>query len=506
MPAEDGRAQRPNVLFIVADDLNDFVDGFGGYPRPVTPHLDRLRQRAVAFTNAHSNAPLCAPSRASLLSGLAPHVTGYSEGPPRENALLARAAWMPEFLRSRGYATYGTGKVYHNGEEEAAPWTAWGAAPDFGPWPWDGRATTEHPRTPPAMRAEATSIHSFNLAALSDVPDEVHYPGSGLEGWAYSDGTPFRYRAPDDRDRTPDEQSADFALDVLAAAHDGPFFLAVGFNRPHDPLYVPDEYLARFPLETLALPPDVLPGDTSDVARAILRPGGQLPRYVRRVQALREDYGEDGLRRYLQHYLASVAFVDEQVGRILAALDASPYAPNTVVVFTSDHGYHVGEKDWLFKRSPWERATRVPLLIYAPGVTERPGATDVPVSLVDLYPTLLDLAGLPSEPNGADGPALSGHSLRPLLENPLGGTWGGPASALTLVPAGDSADPLDHHLSLRTARFRYVRARGGEEELYDHAVDPYEWRNLAADPAYAEALALVRDELRRRLLEHPTTG
>jgi arylsulfatase A-like enzyme len=203
--------------------------------------------------------------------------------------------------------------------------------------------------------------------------------------------------------------------------------------------------------------------------------------------------GERMWRKWLQSYLACIDFVDEQIGKVLSALEASPYADNTIIVFTSDNGYHMGEKEYIFKDSLWEEADQIPLIIAAPDVTPSNRVCARPISLIDLYPTLIDLCDLPRDPHAAThGYPLQGHSLRPLLEDPAEGEWSGPPVALTSV-RGDTGI---HH-SVRAARYRYTLCQNGEEELYDHDADPYEWRNLAGDVRYTA----VKSELRSQMMQ-----
>ena len=227
--------------------------------------------------------------------------------------------------------------------------------------------------------------------------------------------------------------------------------------------------------------------------------------WYRRLERLREAYpADEGWRRWLQGYLACVAFVDDQLGSILDSLAKSPYAENTIVVFTSDHGFHMGEKDLLCKKTVWEESTRVPLVIRVPGVTQPGGICRHPVSLVDLYPTLVDLCELPGQPNAdGNGYQLDGHSLRTFLEDPAAKSWEGPAVALSCIEGGDPVETgviaarQRQHFTVRGPRFRYVLWNTREEELYDHNIDPHEWRNLAGQPEHAD----VQQRLRQALLD-----
>jgi arylsulfatase A-like enzyme len=358
---------RPNVLTIICDDLRDTIDGIGGHPQLKTPNIDRLRTRGVRFTNAHCASPLCAPARAALWCGLYPHRTGnYSFGHWRDNPVLKEAVPIQEHFRRSGYKVYGTGKVNHNGQEDETTYDEWGWNDEFGPWPWKGSGRTwwtPHPdyvplleKTEPLVAPHAQVIEGLSgessygpLSNRPTWPEDPEGRWPGHNGWMLYD-QPFRYDGRTDRDLMPDERSAEWAEEILQRSHAEPFMLMVGFNRPHTPLYVPDEYLERFPLDTLELPPH-LEGDLDDCPADTMR--AYQPYGFDRFTLIRKVGGPENLLRYVQAYLAAVAFVDDQVGRIVDALEASPYADNTTIVFTADHGYHLGEKDIIFKDSPW---------------------------------------------------------------------------------------------------------------------------------------------------------
>jgi len=299
---------------------------------------------------------------------------------------------------------------------------------------------------------------------------------------------PLRYVDDGDRDRVPDEVSADWAVNVLKRTHDRPFYLGVGFIRPHTPLYAPKKYFDMFPIEDIQLPP-YKKDDLEDCAR-VLR--GRWQWGFKKFRALIASGGERAWKEWVQAYLACIAFVDDQIGKVLDALDAAGHRDNTIIVLTGDNGYHVGEKDCIQKWHLWDESTRVPLLVHVPGCAGNGKTCEHPVSLVDVYPTLVDLCGLPASPNKPrGGPDLDGHSLRPLLNDPEGGSWNGPAVALMGIRDG-KANP---HFSVRSSRYRYTLCGNGEQELYDHRDDPNEWNNLAGKPEMAEIAGNLRKEL-----------
>lgn len=427
--------ERPNVLLIAVDDLNDWVGALGGHPQAKTPNIDRLAASGTLFANAHCQAPVCSPSRASMMTGRLPSTTGMYFLLPAlaDEPSLQGVVTMVQRFAAEGYATFGVGKVHH-GDERPYFDEYGGAMGGFGPRP----------------------------------ERKLSYPiGHPLWDWgAY----------PERDEQMPDHRVADWAAAKLAEDHDGPFFLAAGFWRPHVPMYAPRRWFDLHPLDGVELP-EVLAQDRDDLpgyARALTL-GLPAPRHEWLVE-------NDEWRHAVQAYLASTSFVDDCVGRVLDALAASPHAKDTIVVLLSDHGFHLGEKQRWAKRSLWETSTRVPLIVAAPG--RKPGVSQRPVGLVDVYPTLLDLAGL------APDAGLEGHSLAPLIADPEG-PW--PHAALTTFGPGNH--------TVRSARWRYTRYADGSEELYDHGEDPHEWRNLAVIEPRPEASARIIAELRQRLPE-----
>ena len=411
---------KPNVLFIAIDDLNDWVGCYGGHPQAITPNIDRLAAEGVLFENAHCQAPICTPSRASLLSGLYPSTTGlYFLNPQhREAETLRDVPTLPEYFQQHGYKSYGVGKVFHTGDDPLAFDEYGGTLGGFGP-----------------------------------LPDEKISLPKGHRLWDWG-------AFPDDDADKPDYKVAQWAKNKLAEEHDAPFFLSVGFWRPHVPLYAPQKWFDMHPRDQVALPEAALE-DLDDIppyARELAQ-GAAAPRHEY-VCALGE------WEHAVQAYLACTTFVDHYIGEVLEALRQSKYADNTYVVFWSDHGFHLGEKLRWGKRSLWEESTRAPLIIAGPGITPGQRCTR-PVGMIDLFPTLVELCGLtPRE-------ELEGNSLQPLLDDPET-PWERPA----LTTFG----PNNH--SLRSERYRYTRYADGSEELYDHHVDSREQVNLARSEAH----------------------
>jgi arylsulfatase A-like enzyme len=431
------RGSKPNVLMIAIDDLNDWVGFMDGHPDSLTPAMNRLAERGTAFMNAHTASPHCGPSRTALMSGLRPSTTGvygHIDDDDLSITPAGRGAYLSNWFENHGYITMGRGKLFHHNAPNGAFQVLEGReTPMFGPKPeerfkWDTK-------------------------------------GTGTDWGVY----------PETNEEMPDVQTAKWAVEQLQKAHEKPFFLAAGFVLPHVPWYAPQEWFDLHPIDSLRLPP-YLKNDLDDVPE-IGREVAQMLHMPTTEWMLQHDEWQ----AVIQAYLATVSMVDFCVGQVLQALEQSDYADNTVVMLFSDHGYHLGEKNRFAKQSLWERSTRVPMIISAPGFN--PGqTTDAPASLMDIYPTLLELCGLPANPDN------EGVSLVPLMRTP-DVEW--PHYAVTTY------GPNNH--SVRSRRYRYIRYEDGSEELYNHEVDSHEWNNLADKAEYAE----IKETLKQAL---PTTN
>jgi len=422
----------PNILFIAVDDLNDWIGVLGGHPQAHTPNIDKLARRSVLFTNAHTTAPACNPSRVAIMTGLYPVTSGIYLNAQPWRPVLGQVVTLPQYFREKGYQALRAGKIYHGAYPDSASWDE--AFPS---------KTKVKPNDP-----------SPSLLPVNGIPDTKHFDWGKLEV---------------NDDQMGDTQVANWIIDKLNARYETPFFLAAGIFRPHLPWYVPEKYFDRYPLKSIQLPA-YIEKDLEDIPAAgiaMARPDHDHKNVV--------DY--DQWEKAVQGYLASIEFADVQVGRIIDALDQSEYKDNTIVVLWSDHGWHLGEKDHWRKFSLWERSTRVTFMIMAPGLTNT-GKVSKPVSLIDIYPTLVDLAGLPEKQN------IDGISLRPLLESE-DAAWNRPS--LTTHGRGNH--------SIRDDRWRYIRYADGSEELYDHNDDPNEWHNLAEDPGYADEISRLSNWL-----------
>lgn len=431
--AVSATAERPNVLFIAVDDLNDYVGCLGGHPDAVTPNIDRFAAENMLFTNAHTAAPVCNPSRAAFLSGVAPHRSGiYHNGDSWTlSETLEGVAHLPLHFRRQGYRTMMGGKIFHTRPDLDAAFDE--DAGGFG-----GQAMRVFADDFPHPFKDLLGIHNF----------AVHW--GGLEGEKEAELS--------------DPKIAEWAVGRLSEESEEPFLLMVGFHRPHTPLTSPAEFWNRFDPGKLTLP-EPEPGDLDDMpwmGRQVAIAGYQEMEggHYRRIT-------ERGHHRdILRGYLAACAFVDAQIGKVLDALEKGPHRDDTIVVLFSDHGWGIGERYHFKKWGLWDDTTRVPLVVRAPGLTERGSTSDAGVTLLDLFPTLVDLTGVPGPDHELDG-----RSLRPLFENPDAG-WKRPA--LTTFGPGNHA--------LRGPRWRYIRWADGSEELYDHETDPHERENVADVP------------------------
>ena len=511
LPLFAADSNRPNVLLIMCDDLNDYVETFGGHPQVQTPNLNRLVKSGVSFRQAHTNIPICGSSRASLFTGIYPHNSGcYGFTKWDGYGVLKNSRTMMDHFRANGYRTLGTGKLMHHLVRDE--WVEYGNAADYGPFPWDGTKQIAHPDVPAPFSEIGAVDGSFGpLINLDDKRSPEGKPLKWVTG-PWGDRRDLRVDSPEDRDQTADEVNGDWAIENLrhmatTVKNGDPFFMGIGFMRPHTPLIVPQRFFDLFPLESIELPV-IRPGDIDDThARSVrtllngwepnLNRSEDMGRRLFENLGVSYDSDEEGLRRFIQAYLASVASVDEQIGRILDELDRSGLAENTVVVFTSDHGEMMGSHMLLQKTVMFQEAIRVPLLIRLPG--EETGARIFgPVSQIDLVPTVLDLLGCK-----AAGECLPGKSLAKVCETALsaGETSAEGHASLPVIewhasrvkPVNIQACKVDARTIVTSKRERYTWYADGQEEFYNLESDPGELHNLAGDPA-----ALTRiGELRR---------
>ena len=455
--------KRPNVLFIISDDLNNFLGCYGD-PLAKTPNIDRLAARGVRFDRAYCAFPLCGPSRNALLTGLYPNSTGILANAQIFRQTIPSQVSMPQAFRQQGYFAARIGKLYHynvpksvgtNGHDDPGSWEL-----ELNPAGVDRLA--DEPEIFPLTPGQSGGTLSWYASPKADA-----YHTDGLNA-----------------------EDAEWVLERCAKKPDRPFFLAVGFFRPHTPYVAPkDPYFGYYPEQKMP----VVQGVKEDQAD-IPAPG--LGSYKKEQDKLTDDLR----RQCIQAYYASISFMDAQVGRVLDSLERLGLADNTIVVFTSDHGYHMGEHGLWQKMSLFEESARVPLLIAAPSVGVKGGVVETPVSLVDVFPTLAQLCDVPTPKN------LQGQSLVPMLKDPAEPgrgyavtqvSRGGGRNRATVTPDNSSDGRRFFGYSLRTPRWRYTEWDGGElgRELYDHQNDPKELKNLADDPAHAATVQSLSKQL-----------
>lgn len=480
---------KPNVLMIMIDDLNDCIEGMSGHQQSISPHIKKLADSGAFFKQAYTNAPMCGPSRASLFTGIYPHHSrNFFQAPWFKNEVLNNSRTIMEQFKDAGYGVYGTGKIMHHNQEHL--WTKFGNPADYGPSPFNGEERVPHPDVP-APFFDIGWVDG-SLGPFVNLEGRKDQAGKALQ-WTTGNGNsiPYkemRYRNDEDRDPTPDEVNANWAANMIRNfsenKSDQAFFLAVGFLRPHTPLLAPQKYFDRFPLDEIELA-TIKEGDSDDTHLKVAYKGDVFTlRFGREMhEAISKAYGgrEMGLKKWTQAYLACVAAVDENVGTVMEALNNSPLKENTIVILASDHGFHMGEKAYLYKNSLWEESTRIPLIMRVPNMTKAGSRIEQSISLIDVYPTLIELCKLPNETKkNSKGHALDGRSLLPLLKNPRTTSWKN-KPALTVVYAGPEYlnDPAKQHYALRSNRYRYILYNNGQEELYDHKKDPFEWANIA---------------------------
>jgi len=429
-------AERMNVLFIAVDDMNNHLGCYGD-PLVKSPNIDKLAARGVRFDRAYCQFPLCSPSRTSLMTGLRPDTTEVFDLKKHFRSVIPDVVTLPQHFQKSGYYAARVGKIYHYGNPG-----------DIGTDGLDDLPSWDH-RVNPSGRDKTEESKIINYTPKRGL-------GSSLSLLA-AEGT--------DEEQT-DGMVATEIIKLMEANKDKPFFLAAGFYRPHCPYVAPKKYFDLYPLEKIQLPP-ISESEFHDVPNAALASTNPRPWF---------GVTEEEARKSKPAYFATISFVDAQVGRLLSALDRLKLTDKTVIVFWSDHGYHLGEHGLWMKQSNFEESARMPMIIAGPGVKRAPNGCQRTVELLDLYPTLADMCGLP-KPDKAQG-----ISLRPLLQN-ASAKWDHPA--YTQVQRGGTPGH-----SVRTERWRYTEWDNGQDgaQLYDHQLDPLELNNLINDPQHASVV------------------
>jgi len=464
------KAQHTNVLWISIDDLNNWVGYLEGHPQVKTPNMDRLAERGVAFTNAHCTTPLCNPSRSAILSGISEENTGiYNNGNKfnHENFKV-----IPQYLADHNYVTYGTGKIHHNSINDEI----------------FQHAYSTQQRWSPFKSAEDVDYSSDELPSKgTDNPCHVIEDGPGGKSYVLpfngmpserspkgKKGESFDWAAFDLPDEAfGDRKITDWALEQLKG-HDQtkPFFMGVGYYRPHIPLYAPKKYFDMYPIEEIQLP-RTLENDLCDVPPAGIERAHEAVTAGTHQMVLKHKQWKNAV----QAYLACISFIDEQIGLMLDYLEASPYAENTIIILFSDHGWHLGEKQAWGKMSPWIHSTNTPFII-CPVRGAKTGLCHEPVSLLDIYPTLTDMLSLPRV-------QCDGVSLLPLLSEPGIKTK---RVVRTFIGEGNYA--------LSSSDWRYIHYENGDEELYHIKSDPLEFDNLIGQSKSQKIIDVLKERIK----------
>ncbi|MAI69844.1 MAG: iduronate-sulfatase and sulfatase 1 precursor [Rhodopirellula sp.] len=424
---------QPDIVFIIVDDLNDWLGCLKGHPDARSPNIDALAASGMLFPQAYCNAPQCRPSRTSLNHGVYPFRTGTYFNAKFKGEKKITTPSLQQFFLNHGYRVASGGKVHHGGPGNR------------------GDSLLPRPRDPkpPAGEDKFGALRPPNDGYALDVNDE----------------------------QMSDYKVAQWAIEQWEQASEQPLFMSVGFFRPHRPLQVPSIYFDQFPLATIQRPLEPAIDDWADMpdfAKRLAKSHAHKALHSRKtpegnVQTDLSDHDYIvAIKEWettIQAYQASIAFVDRQIGRFTKALENNPRNRETIVMLVSDHGWHLGEKKHWCKGAIWEQTTRIPFMVRAPNV--KPGSVCMqPVSLVDVFPSLVDLAGLPVPEH------LEGKSIKPQLADP------------TIKRSPVISSYGQGNTAIRSERWRYIRYEDGSEELYDHASDPNEWTNLATSPEH----------------------
>ena len=450
MSAGTACAKQPNVLFLAVDDMNDWIGSLGATPRAITPNLDKLAARGVNFLNAHTPGVYCAPARAAIFSGQYASTTGcyrssdyFTDHPEIEG--------LPLSFSKAGYATLGVGKLYHHM-----------------PGSIDVRGWDEFYLRKPSQRKEGWSLDNWTEETPfpDPFPASVFNKGKEIKGGLFLEwaGLPN-----DKEEEMADTIRVNWAAEQLGKKHDKPFFLACGIYAPHFPNYCPQKYFDLYERDKIELPP-IKVDDLEDLPERMKRAKTARSKIHKELEA------KGAVKDAIHGYLACMSYADAMMGRVLDALEKSPYADNTIVVLWSDHGYHHGEKyDW-GKHTLWERTSNVPFIWAGPGV-KRGAVTDVTASLIDIYPTFVEMCGLPKPHQKLEGTSLVSTLEKPKLAKDRD-------VYLPYMAPGEYA--------VINKDWRYITYGDDGEELYDLKSDPNEWNNLAENPNYEDTKRLLR--------------
>lgn len=426
---------KPNVLYVIMDDMCDWAHFLGRNNQVLTPNLDRLAARGISFSNAYSAVPLCNPSRTAMFTGMQPSVTGiYHNKQPIANSTVANnSLMMPQHFHDNGYTTLCAGKVFHSKP-----------SPDVMARNWDDVSHIDGGYGP--------------FPKNPGLPSGIGDRWQDYEEWTGPD-TDF-----------PDVRNSQKVIEFLGGKHDKPFFVAMGFYRPHDPWTAPKRYFELYDVNKIK-PPLTIPDDLADV------PPYAIDNFIGNRQIERQhkiSTTGNAWEQMVRAYMACVSFTDDRIGMILDALDKSPYADNTLIVLIGDNGFHHGEKERWGKSALWREACHVPLVIVAPRKNKEIGKGNCKavVNSIDIYPTLIDVCKLPKIEN-----QLAGNSLMPLLKDPKE-KWDKP-SISTFLPG---------NFTVHQNQWNYIHYADGSAELYDISKDENEFENLVEKPDFKKVV------------------
>jgi len=419
--------EKPNVLFIAIDDMNDWTTLFDKENPIKTPNLEKLATRGAFFTHAYCSSPACNPSRASIMTGTRPHQTGIYGNNSDWWGALPEAKTLQQFFMENGYYVGGAGKIFHHHKD----------------WAFHDNA----------------SFDEFLMMKINEPYPPAKLNGLDWYGSRNTDWGPW----PERIEETADFRTSSYAIEFLQKEHKKPFFLNVGIYKPHSPFFAPEEYFEDYPKSSLVMPAlnENDWNDLPDGAKALM----ENTKWFWKGMMQAEEEDREAYREFIQAYQSCASFADAMIGRVIDALDQSPYRDNTLIVIWSDHGFHLGEKEHIEKFALWEKSTHVPYIIIAPGQVAPGTLIEQPVDLTTVYPTLAELCGL-------EMPNVAGSSVVPLLKD----------KNAPFPPALMTYRKGNH--AIRTERWRYIQYADGTEELYDHEQDPNEWKNLAEDGQY----------------------
>jgi arylsulfatase A-like enzyme len=425
--------KRPDVLFIAIDDMNDWTTLFDKDNPIKTPNMERLAKRGMFFNKAYCASPACCPSRAAIMTGILPHNSGVYDNNNAWAKIMPNAITLSRYFAQNGYETYGAGKIFHHGRS--------------------GADIVGKP-----------SFEKFKKMLVARKPKS----GKNHNGYTSGNLSKIWFDWGQHDQKLIDLDTVEWCEQAMDTPQEKPRFLAAGIFKPHLPFYADAETFKKYPFNDTVMP-EMPDNDLDDVSPMAIKMAHR-EHFIYSDVIMDPEDRPGSLKKMVQCYQASADFADQMVGRLLDKLDETGKADNTIIILWADHGYHLGDKESCVKFTLWEKANHVPFIIVAPGVTKPGTVCAKPVSLVDIYPTLVELAGLPAA-------KVDGKSLVPLLRDPVQ-DW---HPALMTMGKGNHA--------IRSDRWRYIRYKDGSQELYDHSKDPWEWTNLATQSKYADVIA-----------------